>query len=319
MRGVILDSDSFDRGDLDTATLEACLDKWVRYPSTQPEQTLQRIKGSEVIVSNKVLIDARAMASPELELIVIAATGTNNVDLMQAAQRGITVCNVRDYASAAVSQHVFSLVLALSTHLSDYTTAVRQGRWQKSGVFCLLDYPIRELAGQTLGIVGFGALGKRVAQIGTSFGMDVLVCARPGTESVPRGRVTLDDLLEHSDVISLHCPLTDTTHNLIGEAQLRQMKPDALLINTARGGIVNEADLATALRSGEIGGAGIDVLTCEPPHDNHPLLAPDIPNLVVSPHNAWGSVESRQRLVDEIASLIHDYQRGQPRNRCLPV
>ena len=318
MRGVILDSDSFDRDDLDTAALDACLDHWVRHRSTRQGEVLERIDGCEVVVTNKVVIDAAAMATPALQLIVVAATGTNNIDLTAAAREGITVCNVRDYASAAVSQHVFSLILALVTRLGDYTQAVRHGYWQQSEVFCLLDYPIRELAGQTLGIIGLGNLGQRVARIAEGFQMHVLVCARPGSQEVPDGRVPLDTLLEKSDVISLHCPLSDATKNLIGKAQLQQMKSDAILINTARGGIVNENDLAAALRQGEIGGAGIDVLTEEPPDASHPLLAPDIPNLLVSPHNAWGSIQSRQRLADEIADLVQSYRSGSPRNCCQP-
>jgi len=319
MRGVILDSDSFDRGDLNTAALDDALDHWTWHRSTMPDQAPKRLEGYEVVVTNKVVIDAAAMErSPALRLIVVAATGTNNIDLAAAARRGITVCNVRDYASAAVSQHVFSLVLALAAHLGDYTRAVRQGRWQQSQVFCMLDYPIRELAGLTLGIIGYGNLGRRVAQIAQGFQMQVLLCARPGSEAVPDGRVSLDTLLETADVISLHCPLSDATRNLIGKAQLQKMKSDAILINTARGGIINEYDLAAALRQGDIGGAGIDVLTEEPPSADHPLLAPDIPNLVVSPHNAWGSVQSRQRLTDEIADLIRSYRKGAPRNYCPP-
>jgi glycerate dehydrogenase len=318
MRGTILDADSFERGDLDTTSLESALDQWTHHRSTQSHEVAERIAGCEVVVTNKVIIDAAAMQNACLKLIVVAATGTNNIDLVAAKQRNITVCNVRDYASAAVSQHVFSLLLTLVSHLGDYTQAVRTGRWQESKVFCLLDYPIRELDSMTLGIIGYGNLGRRVEQIALGFGMQVAVCARPGSEAIPDGRITFDELLKNSDVISLHCPLSDATHNLIGRTQLEKMKSTAILINTARGGIVNENDLANALRQGEIGGAGIDVLTQEPPGADHPLLAADIPNLVVSPHNAWGSVQSRQRLADEIADLIQAYRQETPRNCCLP-
>ena len=318
MQGTILDADSFDRGDLDTAALDNALDRWTHHRSTRSHEVVDRIEDCEVVVTNKVVIDAAAMQSAALRLIVVAATGTNNIDLATAKQRGITVCNVRDYASGAVSQHVFSLLLALVSRLGDYTQAVRAGRWQDSEVFCMLDYPIRELNGMTLGIIGYGNLGRRVEQIARGFGMQVLICARPGSGAIPDGRIAFDTLLESSDVVSLHCPLSAATHNLIGRAQFQKMKSAAILINTACGGIVNEDDLASALRRGDIGGAGIDVLTQEPPGADHPLLAPDIPNLLVSPHNAWGSIQSRQRLADEIASLIRAYREGAPRNCCLP-
>lgn len=318
MRGVILDGDSFDRGDLDTALLDESLETWDKYRSTSADETLDRIAGADVIVTNKVVIDAKALSSASLKLIVVAATGTNNIDLQEAARRGIWVCNVRDYASGAVSQHVFSLLLSLMTHLSEYADAVREGRWQQSKVFCLLDFPIHELEGLTLGIIGYGSLGQRVAKIARGFDMQVVISARPGVKDIPKERVSLDELLAQSDVISIHCPLTEATRDLIDRAAFKKMKSSAILINTARGGIVNEAALAEALKAGEIAGAGIDVLTQEPPAADHPLLARDIPNLIVSPHNAWGSIESRQRLADEIGRLINDFRSGAPRNRCLP-
>jgi glycerate dehydrogenase len=318
MRGVILDADSFDRGDLDLASLTASVDHWEIHRATHKTETLQRIAGFDVIVTNKVVINSEAMASPGLQLIVVAATGTNNIDLASAKARGVPVCNVRDYASGAVSQHVFSLILALTTRLHDYAVAVREGRWQKSDVFCLLDHPIGELEGLTLGIIGHGNLGQRVATIARGFGMEVLISARPGRSEIPSGRVPLEVILEQSDVISLHCPLNEHTKDLISAPQLRAMKSTALLINTARGGIINEHDLAEALRAGDIAAAGIDVLTQEPPPANHPLLANDIPNLIVSPHNAWGSVAARQRLANEIARLITAFRSGHPANLCLP-
>ncbi|XXK22155.1 D-2-hydroxyacid dehydrogenase [Arenicellales bacterium nBUS_48] len=318
MRGVILDSGSFDQNDLKTSSLEESLENWNWHRSTLPNQTMARIAGMNVIVTNKVVINASALASSSLQLIVVAATGTNNIDLEEAARKAISVCNVRDYAAPAVSQHVFSMMLSLHTRLADYANAVREGRWHQSPVFCLLDYPINELAGKTLGIIGYGNLGKRVARIAQGFDMKVVIAARPGTTTIPPGRVSFDELIDTSDVISLHCPLNDDTNNLIDRHELKRMKSGAILINTARGGIVNESALVEALRAGEIAGAGIDVLTQEPPDNCQPLMSGDIPNLIVSPHNAWGSIQARQRLVDEVTDLIKAFRNGQAQNLCLP-
>ena len=318
MQGVILDAGSFDQNDLMTSSLEDSLENWHWHRSTLPHQTMARIADMNVIVTNKVAINASALASSSLRLIVVAATGTNNIDLEEAERKAIAVCNVRDYASPAVSQHVFSIILALYTRLSDYANAVREGRWHQSPVFCLLDYPINELAGKTLGIIGYGNLGKRVAKIAKGFDMKVVIAARPGTTTIPPDRVSFDELIDTSDVISLHCPLNDNTNNLIDHRELKRMKSGAILINTARGGIVNESALVEALRSGEIAGAGIDVLTQEPPDNCQPLMSGDIPNLIVSPHNAWGSIQARQRLVDEVTDLIKAFRNGQARNLCLP-
>ncbi|MEA3292623.1 MAG: NAD(P)-dependent oxidoreductase, partial [Pseudomonadota bacterium] len=226
---------------------------------------------------------------------------------------GITVCNVRDYATPAVVQHTFALMLALTTRLFEYSADVREGAWQRSRTFCLLDYPIRELHGKTLGFVGYGVLGRGVAAVAEAFGMQVRLAQRPGGPS-RAGRIPLAELLPAVDVLSLHCPLTPHTEGLIGAEELRRMKSDALLINTARGAIVNSPALADALREGEIGGAGIDVLDREPPPGDHPLLAPDIPNLIVSPHTAWASREARQRLADQMSENLVAWQRGAPRN-----
>jgi len=261
-------------------------------------------------------LDAATLAqAPELKLICVAATGTNNVDLAAAKERGITVCNVRAYGTAAVVQHVFSLITALSNNLLAYTAAVREGRWQRSEQFCLMDYPIRELAGRVMGIVGYGELGQAVARLAEAFGMQVLVAARIGAEADGQpGRVPLDELLGRVDVLSLHCPLTEQTRGMIGAAELAHMKADALLINTARGGLVDEPALAEALREGRLGGAGFDVLTVEPPRQGNPLLAADLPNLILTPHMAWASRESRQRLLDQVADNIQAYRQGRPQN-----
>lgn len=314
MLGVFLDQETVDNDDLDLSRLRAALPEWRWYHVTRPEEVIPRIAEANVVVTNKVRLDEAALrAAPNLRLIAIAATGTNNVDLDAAHRLGIAVCNIRAYATPAVVQHVFALILALSTRLMEYHQAVRAGRWQRAPQFCLLDYPIREIAGKTLGIVGYGELGRGVARVAEAFGMKVLVANRPGRPAEP-GRVPLPELLPQVDVLSLHTPLTPETRGLIGARELALMKPDALLINTARGGIVDEAALADALRQGRLGGAGIDVLSVEPPTDANPLLAPDIPNLIVTPHTAWASREARQRAVDQVAENIRAFLAGTPRN-----
>ncbi len=313
-RGVVLDLASIDRGDLDLAPLHRVCGAWDMHAATVPAQTRVRIGNARVVVTNKVVLDRQLLgAAPDLELVCIAATGTNNLDLAAARDLGIRVCNVPAYATASVVQHVFGLILALTLRLQDYRQSIERGDWRRSGQFCLLDFPIRELAGLKLGIVGFGQLGRAVGSLGEAFGMEVLIAERAGAE--PRsGRMALDRLLPQVDVLSLHCPLTETTHNLIGVRELELMREDALLINTARGGIVNEAALADALRAGGIAGAGVDVLSAEPPRAGNPLLSPDLPNLILTPHVAWASRESRQRLIGEVASNIQAYSEGRPRN-----
>lgn len=313
MLGVFLDRDSLDRGDLDFASLDRILPDLRYYPATAPEQVAARIAQAEVVISNKVMLDAAALRQAgRLRLICVAATGVNNVDLAAAAARGITVCNCRGYGTPAVVQHVFALLLALCTRWPEYRQAVRDGRWQRASQFCLLDFPIRELAGKTLGIVGYGELGRGVARVAEAFGMRVLLAQRPGTVEPEEGRLPLPILLPQLDVLSLHCPLTPDTRGLIGPWELALMRRDAILINTARGGLVDEAVLADALRQGALGGAGVDVLSLEPPVTGNPLLAPDIPNLIVTPHCAWGSRESRQRLVEQLAENIQGWRDGAP-------
>jgi glycerate dehydrogenase len=273
------------------------------------------VENAQVAVSNKVVLDRSILGSTQsLRLVCIAATGTNNIDLDAAREFGISVANVTGYASPSVAQHVFALILALATRLPDYQRLIANGRWQISEHFCLLDFPIWRLQGKTLGIVGYGELGRAVARIAEAFGMQILVSQRPGGAERP-GRVPLDELLAAVDVLSLHCPLTESTRNLIGARELAMMKPTALLINTARGGIVDEQALAEALKAGRIGGAGVDVLTSEPPRQGNPLLHPDIPNLIVTPHIAWASLETRQHLIDEVAKNIAAFMRGESRNR----
>lgn len=314
MRGVFLDVGSLVKvADVDMEPLGRTAVTWAYYDASPPTAVAERIAGAEIVISNKTMIDAEALVTAaRLKLICVSATGTNNVDLDAARRKGITVCNVRGYATPSVVEHVFTLMLALMRRLPDYREAVLDGRWRNSGHFALLDFPIRELHGKTLGIVGHGELGKAVAAVGAAFGMRVAIAERRGR--IPRaGRMSLSELLPHADVLSLHLPLTPETRGLIGAPELRAMKRGAVLINTARGGIVDEAALAEALRIGYLGGAGVDVLTQEPPGDN-PLLAAGIPNLIVTPHIAWASREARQRLLYEVAANIEAFLAGSPRN-----
>ncbi len=294
--------------------LEQALPQWRFHAATGSDETLERIRDATIVVSNKVVLDReRLRQARRLQLICIAATGTNNVDLEAARELGITVANVTGYATPSVVQHVFSLMLALTTRLVDYNRVVADGAWQRSRQFCLLDFPVQELAGKRLGIVGYGELGRAVADVAKAFGMQVLIAQRPGG-ALQKGRIPLEELLPQVDLLSLHCPLAENTKNLIGQKELGLMKSRALLINTARGGIVDECALAAALRSGEIAGAGVDVLAREPPAEGGPLLEPGIPNLIVTPHTAWASRESRQRLVEELAANIRAFFKGEARN-----
>ncbi len=314
LAGVFLDTDTVDPGDLDLSALQEFPISWNTFGTTAGDQIQARVRDATVVISNKVpLARGTLTQAKNLKLVVIAATGTNNIDLEAATGLGITVCNVRDYGTPSVVQHVYALILALTTRLPQYQRAVADGRWQRHPHFCLLDFPIRELAGLTLGIVGYGALGRGVAEAAPAFGLTVKIGQRPGGAPQP-GRVPIEQLLREADIVSLHCPLTDETRDLIGERELQLMKDDAILINTARGGIVNESALAQALRNGTIAGAGVDVLSQEPPVDGNPLLDPDIPNLIVTPHIAWAARASRQRVVDIVVANIRAYLHGKPQN-----
>lgn len=314
MRGVVLDLDTLHPEDLSLESLRASLPEWRLFAGTAPADTVARMVDCQVVVTNKVVIDRPAIqASPQLRLICVSATGTNNVDLEAAAERGIVVCNVRDYAAASLAQHVFALLLALATRWHEYAADVRAGEWSRSPMFCLMQRPVMELAGKTLGIIGYGVLGREVARLAEAFGMRVLVSAslRPGV-ATQADRVALSVLLQESDVISLHCPLDEATAKLVDSRFLAAMKPGALLINTARGGLVDEAALKQALVTGQLAGAALDVLSVEPPPADHPLLDPAIPNLIITPHNAWVSRECRQRLLDGVVANIEGWKVGAP-------
>lgn len=314
MKVVFLDRNSFASNiRFASERLPGC--EWVGYPQTLPEEVAQRIAGAEAIVTNKVRIGAELQAeAKKLRLIAAAATGVDNIDVEAARARGIAVCNVRGYAVNSVPEHVMSLLFALRRNLLAYHQAARDGTWSRSEFFCLHSYPIEDLAGSTLGVIGGGTLGQSVARLAQALGMQVLMSEQRGA-TLRTGRVAFEEVLRSSDAITLHLPLTPQTRGLIGKAEFALMKPTALLVNTARGGVVDEAALLDVLRSGKIAGAAMDVLSVEPPPSDHPLLVANLPNLIVTPHVAWASRQAQQKLADEVIENIAAFQRGESRNR----
>ena len=310
MQTVILDADSLGE-DVDLDPLRQAAPSLTIYGHTEAAEVDARISGIDIVVVNKVkLNEAHFVSHPQLKLIAVTATGTNNIDMEAAAKFNIKVCNVVRYGTPTIVQHVYSMILALSNHLLNYQAEVSSGAWQISPTFCLMNHSIRELSGLKMGIVGYGDLGKAVAAIAPVFGLDVLIGARPGTQSGHRNGVTclpLEKLLAEADVLSLHCLLSDQTRNMIDAKALKMMKKDALLINVARGGLVDEQALANALKNHELGGAGFDVLSEEPPVKGNALLDPTIPNLILTPHCAWASLQARQRLIDFSATNIRKF------------
>lgn len=315
MKAVMLDWATMGP-DLDTSELRTLLPELEFFDASSDDEIAERIAGAEIVLGNKAMISESLFANaPEMRFIGLTATGTDVIDLAAAKKYGVAVANIRAYCTESVVEHVFGCMLNLAHNLSNYAADVRAGAWQDAGIFCLLDRPSRQLSAMTLGIVGFGELGKGVARIAGAFGMDVLVAARPGAGSVPDGRVAFDELLARADVISLHCPLTDATRGLFGADQFRRMKSTAMLINTARGALVDSAALAEALRNGDIGGAAIDVLPKEPPVDGDPLLDYEGDNLLLTPHIAWATREARQNAVDELTANVRAFLEGRERNR----
>jgi len=313
--GVFLDLETVDSGDLDRSRLQASVKHWRWFEFSEPEEIPSRIAAADVVVSNKCVVDRNAMdQAPRLKLIALAATGSNNVDLNAASEHGITVCNIRDYATEAVAQHTIALMLNLLTGQPWYWQRVREGAWCHARQFCLNDKPIREARGLTFGVIGYGVLGRAAGRLAQALGMQLMVAERRGDP--PReGRAAFEEVIARADVISVHCPLTAETRGLIDRKVLSSMKQDTLLINTARGGIVDEQDLADALRAGTIAGAAVDTLSQEPPPADHLLLAPDIPNLLVTPHNAWASRTARQAALDQLAEVICRFAAGRVLNR----
>jgi len=315
MKAVFLDFATLGPG-LDVSAMRASLPDLTVFDVTNVDEVVERIRDAEFVLTNKIRLTGEILkAAPKLKFVGLTATGTDNVDIEFAKRCGIAVCNIRAYCTQSVAEHVFGSLLNLTHSLGQYIASVRAGEWQKSADFCLMTHPIRELSAMTLGIVGYGSLGKGVADVAEAFGMQVIVSARPGADAVDDGRVSFDELLRRSDVISLHCPLNDTTIRLFGEAEFRKMKSDAILINTARGGLIDSAALVAALNDGEIAAAALDVLPQEPPVDGDPLLDYKGPNLLMTPHIAWASNEARQAAVNQLTACIDAFLAGEELNR----
>lgn len=302
---------------LDRETLDANVRKpnfpheYMEYAQTAPDQIVERLKGATICITNKVpLREATLKQLPGLKLIAVAATGTDVIDKAYTSGNGIVVSNIRNYAFNTLPEHVFALLFALRRNLVNYYNSVRQGRWGEANQFCYFDYPIYDIAGSTLGIIGYGALGREIEKRAVALGMKVLI---NDVTDVPN-KVDIPTILREADVITLNLPLTPETKNMIGAKELASMKKSACIINTARGGIVDEAALADALRKGVIGGAGFDVLTVEPPKSGNILLDPTIPNLIITPHVAWASKEAMQVLADQLVDNIDAFVAGSPRN-----
>lgn len=311
---VFLDADTM--GDADLSPLRSNTVTLQCYPHTAPQQVVSRLQQASIVIVNKVELTAPMLqALPGLKLICVAATGVNNVDIAAARQLGITICNVRGYADTAVPQHVFALLLQLTNKVQQYHQAVQQGNWSRSKHFCLLDYPVTELANKNFVVVGYGALGQASAALARAFGMQLIIAEQPGAASCRPGRVPFTDALAQADVISLHCPLTTATTRLFNADVFAAVKPNALLINTARGGLIDEEALLDALQNGTLGGAALDVLTQEPPAPDNILIRANLPNLLISPHMAWASAEARQRMVIQLADNIQAFLQGNPRHQ----
>ena len=307
---------------LDRASLNAELripdfdHAWVEQPSCTPEVVADQLWRATIAITNKVPITRAVLeACPKLRLVAVAATGTNNVDLEACRERGVAVCNIRGYAQHTVPEHVFMLLLALRRNLLAWRVSLQNDAWQKAEQFCLFDHEIHDLHGSTLGLIGYGNVGVGVERLAHAFGMQVLIAERKGAAEVRPGRVAFDEVLARADQISLHTPLTEDTLGLISAREFGLMKRNAVLINTARGGVVDEAALVSALKTRRIAGAGFDVLSGEPPSQGNPLLTLNLPNFLLTPHVAWSSREAMQALADQLIDNIEAFVRGEERNR----
>jgi len=315
MKAVFLDYGTMGP-DLDLGELRSLVSELVLFDDSSDDEIAERIDDADIVFTNKILLTRELLQKAgNLKLIALTATGTDNIDTETAKVHGIAVANIRAYCTQSVVEHVFGALLTLTHNLNRYHNDVRAGQWQQSTEFCMLNHPVRELSAMTLGIVGYGELGQGVADIARQFGMRILVSARPGSDAIPDDRVAFGQLLAESDIVSLHCPLTNDTRKLFGSEQFRAMKNDAILINTARGGLIDTRALVDALSSGKIAAAAIDVLPKEPPVDGDPLLDYKGSNLIITPHIAWATGEARQSAIDELVANTRAFLQGEKRNR----
>ncbi|WP_394175028.1 D-2-hydroxyacid dehydrogenase [Thalassotalea litorea] len=315
MRAVFLDRSTINQ-QINFDAIEQTVDNFSYFASTSDDKIVTRAKFADIIITNKVVISANVIAQlPKLKLICITATGTNNVDLDAAKQANVQVCNVAGYSTSSVTQYVFAMLLEYFQKTSQQIDDIHAGEWQKSSVFCHFAAPVEELAGKTMAIIGHGAIGQSVANVAKAFGINVLISERKESGHIRPGRVSFTDALSQADIVSLHSPLTPETDNLINKDTLSLMKRNAVLVNTARGQLVNSKDLLTALRSKRIAGAILDVLEQEPPKPGHPLLQQPMSNLMITAHIAWGSQSAQQRLIDITGTNIVNYKQGHLTNR----
>lgn len=314
MKIVVLDGQGVNPGDISWNRIEE-LGELTVYPRTAPEEVLQHVGDAEIALTNKTVFDANTIAQlKNTKYIGVLATGYNVVDTKAARERGIVVTNIPAYSTDSVAQMVFAHLLNVSNHVEHYAEETRNGVWSRCPDFCYWNKPLFELAGKTLGIVGLGNIGMKVAQIAQAFGMNVLAYTSKTPDQLPEGirKTTLDGLFGASDVVSLHCPLTDTTRELMNNTSIEKMRDGAILINTGRGPLVNEADVADVLASGKLGAYCADVLSCEPPSPSNPLVG--APHAFITPHVAWATLEARLRLMDIAVNNIKSFLEGSPTN-----
>lgn len=313
MRIVVADAATVVGGGIDLEFLKEFGEVTV-YDLTAPEELVARLQGADAVIVNKVRVTADVMAAcPTLKYVGLFATGYNNIDVAYAAAHGVTVCNVPGYSTEAVAQHTFALLLAVTDRCHEYNATVAEGDWVRSRTFAYFPIPLTELCGKTMGIVGYGAIGRRVGDMARAFGMKVLVCGRRPIPDADVEQVPFEELLCRSDVVSMHCPLNADSEGMMNAAAFAKMKQGAIFINTSRGGLVDEQALRDALDSGHLLGAGVDVLQVEPMSEDCPLLG--APNLLITPHIAWAGVETRRRLMGVVAENIRQFLNGTPINR----